>query len=731
MDHWDRSNGQAQAQPAPTGDDARLLKSSVLRGRNIYHASTVIRQDVDLGRLAGMHTGQLGEGFGQRFIEGFRTLRKDLPGSDLEDSFIRRLDHPVGVPIEDVLLEAIVSIETSMAFETGRLDASIFGAIEQIGPLRNVSLIWSCFSPQISREAASIGLAGVIALLPRTLYPSLILDSKSLEAAFSSLVQKARRRRPTPTVAALAMAARQKGIPYTESRASHLRLGQGAFQRQISVPEAPADLPWQQDLGCNLEKKLAELGFPSFPKLSPSAAEIEKDGVTREPGHPSDAPASGAGATGQDYDLLVIDGRFVAASRRIPAIIEGDGERTIQQLIAALNKDPFRDNFRSMQIKSDDRLINHLNSIGRDLQDILPPGEVIALAADSTIEDGAVAIDVTNLVHADNKRMAERLVRAFDLDLGGIGFTTTDVGVSYKKGEGYVTSVKARPALHGHLWPRQGWAIDVAHAVLARSLPSGFDGKVPCILVAGDHGTGRVAREADAIFRGNGQSVGLAMRDVTFLNGEPLETNGLKRRQVMRKLLDDPRVETLISSVSLREIVARGLQVDACLVAAITDRQVDGDTEPFRQGMDVLIKSTSGKLVIGADNAVALDATRNLGRERLILVSSNLQGEAIARHLEAGAPAVVNLWSDDQDCIALFDKGETIISVPAGKGASQKLSRVDRRRLTARMFAIGLAYGAGLDPTTLEQAIKRAPDVVASTPKVDANVLKPLASHSA
>ena len=47
-------------------------------------------------------------------------------------------------------------------------------------------------------------------------------------------------------------------------------------------------------------------------------------------------------ATGHDYRLLVVAGRVVAAARREPAQVLGDGTHTIRELIDLVNADPRR-----------------------------------------------------------------------------------------------------------------------------------------------------------------------------------------------------------------------------------------------------------------------------------------------------------------------------------------------------------------------------------------------------
>ena len=46
--------------------------------------------------------------------------------------------------------------------------------------------------------------------------------------------------------------------------------------------------------------------------------------------------------TGFDFRVLVIDNKLVAAAKREPAHVIGDGKQTIQQLIDETNRDPRR-----------------------------------------------------------------------------------------------------------------------------------------------------------------------------------------------------------------------------------------------------------------------------------------------------------------------------------------------------------------------------------------------------
>ena len=756
MDKWDHAAPPSRP-PEQAAGALRLLDSVILRGCNIHHASTVIRQHVDLGNLAGMRSGQLGQTFGERFLDSFQALRQEVPGGDFSTEFVRRLAEPFGVDIEEVLLEAIIAIEASMAFEMGRLDATFFSTVEVTDQRREVSLIWSCISPRVSRAAAEIALAGVVSLLPSNLCSTPALDTEALDKAFATLQRTARRRRPTPTAAALAMAARKAGMPCEIEGGSHLRLGQGAFQYHILAAASAKTSPWVSNIANDkqdAQRRLAEIGLPTRFQIKVDTAEDAR-GAAERFGYPvmvtipgerntddttliassmdgvtsafTKAQEAGSGALveslieGNRFVLLVVGNRFTAAARLMPPIVEGDGESTIEQLIEKLNRDPFRDNFRMTKVKTDQRLTTHLQSLGRSLQDVLPTGNVVALRDAATISSGGVAVDVTDQVHSDNKEMAVRAAKMFELDLVSIEFSTADVAKSYKSGVGTITNMNPLPDLRCHFWPRYGNPRSVADTILKNSLRSESDGRVPILLVAGDRGTGRVAREIDAMLRGSGKSVGLVTRDMAFLDGEPLAIESSNRRRALRALLADPRVGSLVGSVSLRQIVRRGLQLDGCNVAAITNRAVDGDADLFRMGIEVLTRAVSGKFVVGVDNTVALDVLRDLDRRRLILVSPRLRGAVIEQHLASGGSAIINLWNEEQDQIALFENDKIVLSLPAEKGEVRP-GRTRRRSVETKMFAFALAYGIGMEASEIEQAIKEAPPkaVMPSTATVSA-----------
>ena len=95
-----------------------------------------------------------------------------------------------------------------------------------------------------------------------------------------------------------------------------------------------------------------------------------------------------------------------------------------------MNKDPRRgaghENMLT-RLELDDAADRLLAAKGYDHDSVPPEGEVVYLRKTANLSTGGTAIDVTDVIHPDNKLMAERAIRAVGLDIGGVDFLTTDI----------------------------------------------------------------------------------------------------------------------------------------------------------------------------------------------------------------------------------------------------------------------------------------------------------------
>ena len=162
------------------------------------------------------------------------------------------------------------------------------------------------------------------------------------------------------------------------------------------------------------------------------------------------------------------------------------------------------------------------------------------------------------------------------------------------------------------------------------------------------------------------------------------------------------RVGVLVAATSPRRIVREGLRLDRCSVAAIADTAPRADSEEFRRGIEVVLKATSGFVVIDAANEAAVAATRGVDRARVVLCTRR-ENEAARLHAAAGGPVVVRRSRCGNAVIELRSAGIVLASVPV-PSARVTGDTGRRRRLRALMFAVALAFGLGLSPHEMAAA---------------------------
>ena len=115
-------------------------------------------------------------------------------------------------------------------------------------------------------------------------------------------------------------------------------------------------------------------------------------------------------APGNDYRLLVVGGQVVAASRREPAQVMGDGRKTIRELVEIENRDPRRAEHHASSLSKihiDDIAVNILKDQGFTADSIPPAGQMVLIRRNANLSTGGTAIDVTEL-RASRSRRARR-----------------------------------------------------------------------------------------------------------------------------------------------------------------------------------------------------------------------------------------------------------------------------------------------------------------------------------
>ncbi len=172
---------------------------------------------------------------------------------------------------------------------------------------------------------------------------------------------------------------------------------------------------------------------------------------------------------GTDHRLIAVGGKFGAALERVAAYVDGDGQKSIEELVALENDLEIRlDNARSplAKIKIDDDLNDYLALQGLDLGSVPAEGERINLRRVANISAGGVSINVTEKIHPDNMKMVEDIAGFFSVKCLGIDVLAQDISKSWKEGNFGIIEINAGPGVFMHLAPAYGGSLDVPGMIL-------------------------------------------------------------------------------------------------------------------------------------------------------------------------------------------------------------------------------------------------------------------------
>jgi cyanophycin synthetase len=112
---------------------------------------------------------------------------------------------------------------------------------------------------------------------------------------------------------------------------------------------------------------------------------------------------------GDDHRLLVVNGELVAATKRTPGHVVGDGVHSIAQLVDIVNQDPRRGVGHEKvltRIVLDAQAEMMMAREGVAADTVLEPGRIVYLRSTANLSTGGTATDVTDIIHPDNRDMA-------------------------------------------------------------------------------------------------------------------------------------------------------------------------------------------------------------------------------------------------------------------------------------------------------------------------------------
>ncbi len=399
--------------------------------------------------------------------------------------------------------------------------------------------------------------------------------------------------------------------------------------------------------------------------------------------------------SGDDFRILVINNKFVAASKRVPAQVIGDGKSTIQQLIDVVNSDPNRGEGHQKsltKIKIDQDSLNLLVQQGLNLESVPNDEMVVSLKSTANLSTGGTAVDVTDDVHPENVFMAERLAKIVGLDICGIDIMSPNLSEPLGSIGGVVLEVNAAPGFRMHLEPSQGKSRNVAAAVVDMLFPKNKPFTIPIVAITGTNGKTTSTRLLAAIAKNVGHNVGYTTTDGIYVNDFLLRSGDTTGPISAKAILSDPTVDFAILETARGGLLRSGLSFDECDIAILTNVREDhlglkdiNTIEDLAEVKAVVVRSVkkNGWAIMNADD------------EQCVRIAGGLSCNVAYFSLNPNNPIIQNHIKQNKT-IAIVEEGQLVIK---HKGENVTLAEVTAIPLTVDgncQFMIANVMGSAL-----------------------------------
>lgn len=414
-----------------------------------------------------------------------------------------------------------------------------------------------------------------------------------------------------PSTGAIVQAAVKRDIPYRRlTQGSLVQFGWGSRQRRIQAAETDRSSAIAQSIAQDKEltKRLLASAGVSVPDgrcvrtadgAWEAAAEIsapvvikprdgnQGKGVAVNVQGRDQVLAAYAGARafgsdviverytpGHDFRLLVVGDKLVAAARRDPPQVIGDGERSVAQLVEAINADPQRGEGHATaltRIRLDEIALATMALQGYTAESVPENGVLVTLRNNANLSTGGTATDVTDHVHPELAATAVAAAQMVGLDICGIDLVSDNVYEPLEAQGGCIIEVNAAPGLRMHLSPSYGKGRDVGEAIVNNLFAPGENGRIPVVAVAGTNGKTTTVRLTAHLIAAAGMRMGMTNSDGVYIGKERIDTGDCSGPRSARNVLLHPDVDAAVFETARGGILREGLGFDRCNVAVVTN----------------------------------------------------------------------------------------------------------------------------------------------------------------
>ena len=676
----------------------KIVSTNVYVGPNIYAHFPVIRHVLDLGVLEEWPTGRLGKDFVEPLLDALPGLHEHGCSYKEPGGFVRRLNEDEGTWLGHVMEHVAIELQNIAGYPV------TFGRTRSLDDQPgHYNMVFQYHDDAVGREASLLSLDLIHSLLPAEAKSE---DEPGDDWEFAEerdkFIRYAQSRAFGPSTGSLVQAAEERGIPWIRlNRQSLVQFGHGKYQRRIQATTTSETSNIAVELASDKEETnsiLRDLGLPvpkqrlvrssrdakraaeriGFPVVLKPLAGNHGRGVSINLKTPEEIEVAFDKARehgrnvivesyleGHDHRILVVNGELVAASKRVPGHIVGDGKRSIEQLVDIVNEDPRRGVGHEKvltRLELDHQADRLLTKLGYDRSTVPAEGETVYLRSTANLSTGGTAIDVTDTIHPDNREMAVRTIKAIGLDIGGVDFLTKDITESYREAGGGICEVNAGPGFRMHVAPSEGTPRDVAGPVLDMLFPPDSLSRIPIAAVTGTNGKTTTSRMLAHILKMCGFTVGLTSTDGVYIDGQLSVPGDMTGPVSAKMILRDPSVDAAVMETARGGMLRGGLGFQTCNVACCLNVAADHlglkgiDTlEQLAEIKRVPIEIAEDAAVLNADDPLCLQMADYTDAETLCYVTMNPGHPLVKQHIRAGGQAFVLEEGMNGHMITIYD----------------------------------------------------------------------------
>jgi len=406
---------------------------------------------------------------------------------------------------------------------------------------------------------------------------------------------------------------------------------------------------------------------------------------------------------GHDYRLLVVGDQLVAAARREPPLVVGDGVHTVRQLVDQVNADPRRGTGHATsltRIRFDDIAIGRLHAQGLEPDSIPEKGRRVVLRNNANLSTGGTATDVTDEVHPEVAARVVAAARMVGVDICGVDVVCESVQRPLEEQNGGIVELNAAPGLRMHISPSYGKGRDVGQAVIDFMFPDDENGRIPVIAVTGTNGKTTTVRLTAHLLRTQGLRVGMTNTDGVYVNGRQTDSGDCSGPRSARNVLMHPEVDAAVFETARGGLLREGLAFDRCQVAVVTN--LGGGDHLGLNYITTLEDLSVLKRVIVLNVAVDGMAVLNAADPAVAAMAPHCPGEVTFFALDANEPVLAAHRAQGKRVVFVEDgaivaqQGRMQVRIPLSQVPLTREGQIGFQTENV-MAAIGAAWAVDID----------------------------------